>query len=176
MDTSCPGFRPPIHCAKIGGGEAGEPAYPLVRPGKVFILRRGVTVLFASSHPLVETVMDGRTVTREELTLEVTPPMSPRDEAIFLLHTVAEIEHALMVQYLYAAWSLPRTADRRVARWRGHILQIAREEMAHFAAVQNILRFVGGPLNFDREDLPFVCPEREGEPSVGELSRSVLHG
>jgi hypothetical protein len=27
--------------------------------------------------------------------------------------------------------------------------------MAHFAAVQNLLRFVGGPLNFDREDFPF---------------------
>jgi hypothetical protein len=27
--------------------------------------------------------------------------------------------------------------------------------MAHFAAVQNLLRFVGGPLNVDREDFPF---------------------
>jgi Ferritin-like len=30
--------------------------------------------------------------------------------------------------------------------------------MAHFVAVRNVLRFVGGPLNFDREDLPF-CSE-----------------
>ena len=27
--------------------------------------------------------------------------------------------------------------------------------MAHFASVQNLLRFIGGPLNFDREDFPF---------------------
>lgn len=88
-------------------------------------------------------------------TLEVVPPMSPRDEAIFLLHTAAEIEHALMVQYLYAAWSLPTDSSADVQRWRGDILQIAREEMAHFASVQNLLRFIGGPLNFDREDFPF---------------------
>jgi hypothetical protein len=88
-------------------------------------------------------------------TLEVVPPMSPRDEAIFLLHTAAEIEHALMVQYLYAAWSLPPDASATVRRWRRDILQVAREEMAHFASVQNLLRFIGGPLNFDREDFPF---------------------
>src|SRR5262245_9557644 len=29
-------------------------------------------------------------------------PLSPHDEAIFLLHTAAEIEHSLLVQYLYA--------------------------------------------------------------------------
>lgn len=91
----------------------------------------------------------------DQSTLEVVPPMSPRDEAIFLLHTAAEIEHALMVQYLYAAWSLPQDGPAVVQRWRRDILQIAREEMAHFASVQNLLRFVGGPLNFDREDFPF---------------------
>lgn len=88
-------------------------------------------------------------------TLEVAPAMSPRDEATFLLHTAAEVEHALMVQYLYAAWSLPPQAPMAVQRWRRDILQVAREEMAHFASVQNLLRFVGGPLNFDREDFPF---------------------
>jgi hypothetical protein len=30
-----------------------------------------------------------------------------------------------------------------------------QEEMAHFVAVRIVLRFVGGPLNFDRDDLPF---------------------
>lgn len=91
----------------------------------------------------------------DELTLEVFPPMSPRDEAIFLLHTAAEIEHSLMVQYLYASWSLRGDGPENVQRWRRSILEIAREEMAHFASVQNLLRFVGGPLNFDREDFPF---------------------
>jgi len=87
--------------------------------------------------------------------LEVVPSLQPRDEAIFLLHTAAEIEHALMVQYLYAAWSLPADATGTVGRWRRAVLQIAREEMAHLATVQNLLRFVGGPLNLDREDFPY---------------------
>jgi hypothetical protein len=87
--------------------------------------------------------------------IEVLPRLQPRDEAVFLLHTAAEIEHALMVQYLYAAWSLPADATGKMGRWRREVLQIAREEMAHLATVQNLLRFVGGPLNFDREDFPY---------------------
>src|SRR5215203_878885 len=34
------------------------------------------------------------------------------DWTVFLLHTAAEIEHALMVQYLYAAYSLGETPFR----------------------------------------------------------------
>ena len=38
---------------------------------------------------------------------EVPPPeFNGRDYAIFLLHVAAEIEHSLMVQYLFAAYSL----------------------------------------------------------------------
>jgi hypothetical protein len=87
------------------------------------------------------------------------------DWVVFLLHTAAEIEHALMVQYLYAAYSLaesnfrgpnvPPDAQRLVSGWRRTILGIAREEMGHLLTVQNLLRFVGGTLNFDREDFPF---------------------
>ena len=39
----------------------------------------------------------------EELARQ-TPPMSDRDEVIFLLHTAAEIEHSLLAEYLYAAY------------------------------------------------------------------------
>jgi hypothetical protein len=87
------------------------------------------------------------------------------DWTVFLLHTAAEIEHALMVQYLYAAYSLtngdfrgpdaPPDAADLVRRWQGRIIGIAREEMAHLLTVQNLLRFVGGPLNLEREDFPF---------------------
>lgn len=125
-------------------------------------MRHHVNVLFqgggpgggpATSSPMA--VAAAPVATADQLTLEVVPPMSPRDEAIFLLHTAAEIEHVLMVQYLYAAWSLPPDGPAVVRRWRREILQIAREEMAHFASVQNLLRLIGGPLNFDREDFPF---------------------
>ena len=87
------------------------------------------------------------------------------DWAVFLLHTAAEIEHALMAQYLYAAFSLgelpfqgpnvPSSAQTLVNRWRGTILGIAKEEMGHLITVQNLLRFIGGALNIEREDFPF---------------------
>jgi hypothetical protein len=90
------------------------------------------------------------------------PPLAPRDEATFLLHIAAEIEHALMVQYLYAAYSLnPGAAglssiqSAQVANWKRTILAIAKEEMAHFISVQNVLISLGAPLNFAREAYPF---------------------
>jgi Ferritin-like len=87
------------------------------------------------------------------------PPLAARDEAIFLLHTAAEIEHSLMVQYLYAAMTLDlgteQKSDPDTTRWQRIILGVAKEEMGHFITVQNILRLIGGPLNFEREDTPF---------------------
>jgi hypothetical protein len=84
----------------------------------------------------------------------------PRDEAIFLLHIGAEIEHSLMVQYLYAAYSLDGDSATGVERekvrlWQRQILEIAREEMGHLVTVQNLLRLIGGPLSFGRQDSPF---------------------
>ena len=96
-----------------------------------------------------------------EHTPEHDPPLAPRDEAVFLLHTGAEIEHALLVQYLYAAYSLKSPADvpqehaAQVRAWKRTLLDIAREEMGHLITVQNLLRLIGGPLNFEREDYPF---------------------
>jgi hypothetical protein len=77
------------------------------------------------------------------------------DWAVFLLHTAAEVEHALMIQYLYGAYSLadadfaghavPSDAADQTAAWRDTITAIAREEMAHLLTEQNLLRFIGGP-------------------------------
>jgi hypothetical protein len=95
------------------------------------------------------------------------PPLSAREEAVFLLHTASEIEHALLVQYLYAAFSLkrpdqipasdPQQAQHQEAlrRWRQVLLGIAQEEMGHLMTVQDLLLLVGGSPNFEREDMPF---------------------
>ncbi|MEW4528198.1 ferritin-like protein [Maioricimonas sp. JC845] len=80
--------------------------------------------------------------------------LSWRAWAIFLLHTGAEVEHALLVQYLYAGYSIRRDTPERNS-WRRTLLQIAQEEMGHLLTVQNILQALGAPLNFEREDLPF---------------------
>jgi uncharacterized protein with NAD-binding domain and iron-sulfur cluster len=94
--------------------------------------------------------------------LTVQPALTPRDEAIFLLHVAAEVEHELMVQYLYAAYSLDverLAGDQRalVSGWRQTLIEIAREEMGHFLTVQNVLRLLGGPLRFGRADSPHVA-------------------
>ena len=90
------------------------------------------------------------------------PRMRPRDETIFWLSAAAEIEHALMAQYLFAAYSIDPTslpAENDVRRLateiRNTLLQIAREEMGHFISVQNLLHAVGGALHFGRQFSPF---------------------
>jgi Ferritin-like len=93
-----------------------------------------------------------------------TVQVAPREQAIRLLWIGAEVEHALMAQYLYAAYTInlqqPEEAMRQdVLRWRNTILAIAREEMGHLATVENLLTLIGGPLHFDREDFPIVDPD-----------------
>jgi hypothetical protein len=86
------------------------------------------------------------------------PLLHPRDEAVFLLTAAAEVEHALMVQYLYAAYSV-RVAggsQTQLKRIQDLLFQVAREEMGHLATVQNLLHLVGGPLNFNREHSPYA--------------------
>ena len=92
------------------------------------------------------------------------PEFTWRDYTVFLLTIAAQIEHSLMVQYLYAAYSLggpqlgpPVTDQQRnsVAAWRQIILGIAKEEMGHLVTVQNVLKFLGAPLSLDREDYPW---------------------
>ncbi|HWC25640.1 MAG TPA: ferritin-like domain-containing protein, partial [Solirubrobacteraceae bacterium] len=85
--------------------------------------------------------------------------LSGRDYAIALLRLAGEIEHGLMVQYLFAAYSLdppraPAAQRPMVRRWQEAILGIAKEEMAHLVTVQNLLTALGGPLQFNREDFP----------------------
>jgi len=72
-----------------------------------------------------------------------------REEAVELLHAAAEVEHSLLVQYLYAAYSLPLPDDTTRSRL---IAQIAHQEMGHLMTVQNLLLAVGGPIYFDRQD------------------------
>jgi rubrerythrin len=83
------------------------------------------------------------------------------DYAVFLLSVAAEIEHSLMVQYLYAAYSLggpqvPVEHRKAMLEWQRIILGIAKEEMGHLVTVQNVIKLIGGALHLDREDYPWV--------------------
>ncbi|HTL85308.1 MAG TPA: ferritin-like domain-containing protein [Acidimicrobiia bacterium] len=85
-----------------------------------------------------------------------------RKELAYLLCQAAELEHALMCQYLYAAFSLRRGAGaglredqlERVDRWREVLLAISREEMMHWAIVQNLLTAIGSAPFVSRPHLP----------------------
>jgi hypothetical protein len=85
-----------------------------------------------------------------------------RKELTYLLSQAAELEHALMCEYLYAAFSLKSTAGpglradqlAAVERWRGIIFGIAAEEMLHWAMVQNLLSAVGSAPYVSRPHMP----------------------
>jgi len=105
--------------------------------------------------------------------LEKPPQLSWYDYAIMLLQIGASIEHALMVQYLYAAYSLRDKPEQ--ATWRKSLLTIAREEMGHLLTVQNILTLMGGAFNLDRGDYPWdvpfeACPFRLERLTQGSLA------
>jgi ferritin-like protein len=95
---------------------------------------------------------------REGLTIHFLA--TPREHAIYLLHVGAEVEHALLVQYLFAAYSLggPQIKEpsnqQKAQEWRQTIASIAQQEMGHLVAVENLLQLIGGPLSFERQDFP----------------------
>ncbi|HUB76565.1 MAG TPA: ferritin-like domain-containing protein [Solirubrobacteraceae bacterium] len=84
-----------------------------------------------------------------------------RKELTYLLSQGAELEHGLMCEYLYAAFSLKGPEDglradqsERIERWRRVIMQIAGEEMLHWAVVQNLLAAVGSAPFVSRPHMP----------------------
>jgi hypothetical protein len=101
-------------------------------------------------------------------------PLSPRDEAVFLLHAASEIEHSLLVQYLYAYFSLALDAAGHPTPWARIIREIAIEEMGHLIGVQNVLMALGGPLTFERETFPYLNPFYPFPFHLEPLSRDSL--
>jgi CDGSH-type Zn-finger protein/truncated hemoglobin YjbI len=85
-----------------------------------------------------------------------------REALIYMLCEAAELEHAIMCQYLYAAFSLKQRGDaglnprelEHVDRWRKTVSHIATQEMLHLAIVQNLLSAVGGAPHLTRPNLP----------------------
>ncbi|QBC43861.1 iminophenyl-pyruvate dimer synthase VioB [Iodobacter fluviatilis] len=96
--------------------------------------------------------------------------ISSKEELVKVLKQAVNLELSIMLQYLYAAYSLPNYAageqlvaskrwnveqlalvcggaDRRqYSGWRGTILEIAHEEMIHYLIVNNLLMSLGEPF------------------------------
>jgi hypothetical protein len=95
-----------------------------------------------------------------ETGLTSVPGRTPRLKAIYLLQIAAEIEHALMVQYLYAAYGIDELSGESrgdkllatVMRWKRDIRIVARQEMAHLITVQNLLISLGAETYLNREN------------------------
>ncbi len=81
-----------------------------------------------------------------------------REELIYALQEASQIEHALMVQYLYTALSCKKNASegldayqlQMLRKWQSTIYAIAREEMGHLGIVCNLLASIGAiAIRFD---------------------------
>ena len=87
--------------------------------------------------------------------------MTPHGSSSKLLQVAAAIEHSLMVQYLYSAYSADVIVASGLADsdvWQQQLLTIAREEMGHLITVQNALRLIGAEANWLRDDPPASVP------------------
>jgi hypothetical protein len=120
--------------------------------------------------------------------LSVTAPAAPADqiirefndpllELIRLLREATEIEHALLVQYLYAAFSVkpeyvgligfgfPNADD---------LLGVAVQEMQHLDVVNRLLAALGASPNLIRQDFPYEPDIYPFEFNLEPLSRRTL--
>ncbi len=101
-------------------------------------------------------------LTRGEADPEAPIVLEHREALIYTLGKAAELEHLVMCQYLYAAFSLKESeaegltaeAVTAVKRWRKELFHIAGQEMLHLALVQNLLAAVGSAPRLARPNLP----------------------
>ena len=85
-----------------------------------------------------------------------------REALIYALCQAAELEHGIMCQYLFAAFSLKQSTGEGLteaeaaatARWRRQISHVATQEMLHLALVHNVLSAIGAAPHLARPNLP----------------------
>lgn len=101
------------------------------------------------------------------LTIELTT----REDLINTLHLAAELEHNLMCQYLFAAYSMKRATSEGLSEvqlektrgWGALMTLVARQEMEHMGLVLNLLSAIGGTPYFQRPNFP------QSKESYGKL-------
>jgi hypothetical protein len=91
-----------------------------------------------------------------------TGGLEHREALVYTLGKAAELEHLIMLQYLFAAFSLKQKVEEgltpetlaAVGRWRKTLLEIGEQEMLHLALVQNLLTAVGAAPRLARPNFP----------------------
>jgi hypothetical protein len=92
------------------------------------------------------------------LTIELTT----REDLLNTLHLAAELEHNLMCQYLFAAYSMKRSTSEgldevqleKTRGWGALMTLVCRQEMEHMGLVLNLISAIGGSPNFQRPNFP----------------------
>jgi hypothetical protein len=95
---------------------------------------------------------------------EPTLTVDSREELVYLLGQACEIEHGVMCEYLYAQFSLKRSADEgltpeqlaRVQVWEATLISVIKQEMLHLALAANILTALGAAPHFGRPNFPIL--------------------
>jgi hypothetical protein len=96
----------------------------------------------------------GRALLGEVTEFGLPEPKAKEDKKTPQAEAAAEVEHALLTEYLYAAYSLTPGPTAPAAQLRRTIVRIAVEEMGHLITVQNLLLALGEAPYFDRENVP----------------------
>ncbi|HKH46788.1 MAG TPA: ferritin-like domain-containing protein [Thermoanaerobaculia bacterium] len=89
-------------------------------------------------------------------------PITNREELRSYLWEACEIEQQLMIQYLFAAFTMKKHPDsscspaqlEAVRRWGSQVLMVARQEMEHLALANGILTAIAEDPFFARENIP----------------------
>ncbi len=85
-----------------------------------------------------------------------------REELIYMLSEAASLEHMIMCQYLFAAFSLKRDVSEGITaaqleaikRWERLVSLVATQEMLHLTLVNNLLSSIGSIPFFGRPNFP----------------------
>ena len=94
-----------------------------------------------------------------------------REALIYMLCEAAELEHGIMCQYLFAAFSLKQDDGEGLteaelaagpALAEGRSPSVAAQEMLHLALVQNLLSAIGAAPHLSRPNFP-----QPGQPLPG---------
>jgi hypothetical protein len=102
---------------------------------------------------------------------------TPRLEAVRLLREAAEIEHSLMLQYLYAAYSLKPAYQTLIGTGAPNatdLLGVSIQEMQHLMDVNRLLVELGASPVFVRQDFPFEPDVYPFALNLEPLSRKSL--
>lgn len=103
--------------------------------------------------------------------------ISPRLELIRLLREAAEIEHSLMLQYLYAAYSLKPAYQEVIGTGTPNtndLVGVSVQEMQHLMDVNRLLVELGASPVFVRQDFPYEPDIYPFPLNLEPLSRNSL--